>query len=85
MQQKRPDEHRSASPAPLPRADAPRYQPGSADVDGLIARASTDRLGVDFLLYGELGTVAIWFRTHAFTVLAARDRLLTGAPPEAAS
>jgi hypothetical protein len=52
------------------------FHPTDADVDALIARASADSLGVDFLLNGELGAVAIWLRTHAFTVVAARERLL---------
>jgi hypothetical protein len=52
------------------------FHPTDADVDALIARASADSLGIDFLLNGELGAVATWLRTHAFTVVAARDRLL---------
>ena len=45
-------------------------------VDDLIARARKHPLGVDFLLHGYLGTVAISFGAHAFTVEAARARLL---------
>ena len=45
-------------------------------VDDLIARAREHPLGIDFLLHGYLGTVAITFNVHAFTVEAARDRLL---------
>jgi hypothetical protein len=52
------------------------FRPTDADVDALIARASADSLGADFLLRGELGSVATWLRTHAFTVVAARERLL---------
>lgn len=52
------------------------FHPTDADVDALIARASADSLGIDFLLNGELGAVATWLRTHAFTVVAARERLL---------
>ena len=47
-------------------------------VDDLIARARKHPLGIDFLLHGHLGTVAISFETHAFTVEAARARLLAG-------
>lgn len=47
-------------------------------VDDLIARARKHPLGVDFLLHGYLGTVAISFDAHAFTVEAARARLLAG-------
>jgi hypothetical protein len=52
------------------------FHPTDTEVDALIARASADSLGVDFLVNGELGSVAIWFGTHAFTVVAARERLL---------
>lgn len=45
-------------------------------VDDLIARAMEHPLGIDFLLHGYLGAVAITFDVHAFTVEAARDRLL---------
>ncbi len=54
------------------------FHPTEADVDALIARASADSLGVDFLVNGELGCVAVSFGTHAFTVVAARERLLGG-------
>ncbi|HEX3110826.1 MAG TPA: hypothetical protein VHU41_17135 [Thermoanaerobaculia bacterium] len=47
-------------------------------VDDLIARARKHPLGIDFLLHGYLGTVAISFDAHAFTVEAARARLLAG-------
>ncbi len=47
-------------------------------VDDLIARARKHPLGVEFLLHGYLGTVAISFDAHAFTVEAARARLLAG-------
>ena len=52
-----------------------RYVPPPADVDALIAAASKHPLGVEFLLGGHLGTVAVMFHTHAFTVVAARERL----------
>ena len=51
------------------------YVPPPADVDALIAAASKHPLGVEFLLGGHLGTVAVMFHTHAFTVVAARERL----------
>ncbi|HEX7193035.1 MAG TPA: hypothetical protein VF381_15805 [Thermoanaerobaculia bacterium] len=47
-------------------------------VDDLIARARKHPLGIDFLLHGYLGTVAISLDAHAFTVEAARARLLDG-------
>ena len=62
-----------------------RYQPTDADVDALIARATADSLGVDFLLHGDLGSVATWFRIHAFTVVAARQRLLAAGDEPPAS
>ena len=51
------------------------FHPTDEDVDALIARASADSLGIDFLLNGELGSVATWLGAHAFTVVAARERL----------
>ena len=51
------------------------YAPSEEEVDHLIARAKAHPLGVRFLLDGHLGSVAITFGTHAFTVDAARDRL----------
>ena len=56
-------------------AEVPRYQPRDADVTDLIRAAGSHPLGVDFLMRGHLGTVAITFDCHAFTVVAARDRL----------
>lgn len=52
-----------------------RYDPPPAEVDALIEAAMRHPLGLEFLLNGHLGSVAIMFRTHAFTVVAARDRL----------
>jgi len=77
---------------PLPHEDRRRpdsriwndlldFHPADTDVDALIARAAADSLGIDFLLNGELGAVATWLRTHAFTVVAARERLLGAAAP----
>ena len=51
------------------------FTPSAADVDALIAAARPHPLGVEFLLTGELGCVAATFHTHAFTVIAARERL----------
>lgn len=51
---------------------------GHADptlVEDLIARARKHPLGLTFLLTGLLGSVAIAFGAHAFTVEAARERL----------
>ena len=44
-------------------------------VDELIERAQGHALGLDFLRKGHLGSVAATFHAHAFTVLAARERL----------
>jgi hypothetical protein len=49
--------------------------PSEKEVDDLIAAASAHPLGVRFLVEGHLGSVATTFRTHAFTVDAARERL----------
>ena len=56
-------------------SEALRYDPGQAEIDALILAAEQHPLGVDYLLNGHLGTVAITFGCHAFTVVAARDRL----------
>ncbi len=45
------------------------------EVDDLIERARAHPLGLDFLVEGYLGSVAVSFQTHAFTVEAARNRL----------
>lgn len=52
-----------------------RYHPTANDVDALIDAASNHSLGLEFLQQGHLGTVAVTFRTHAFTVVAAREKL----------
>lgn len=54
---------------------AVRSAPTEKEVDDLIAAASAHPLGVRFLVEGHLGSVATVFRTHAFTVDAARERL----------
>ena len=54
-----------------------RYEPGQNDVEELIRAAGQHPLGVDYLVHGHLGTVAITFGCHAFTVAAARDRLVS--------
>ncbi len=51
------------------------YVPTPREVDDLIAAAARHPLGLAFLLEGELGSVAVTFQTHAFTVDAARERL----------
>jgi hypothetical protein len=56
-----------------------RYEPGQAEIDRLIHAAGRHPLGVDYLLNGHLGTVAITFGCHAFTVVAARERLAASA------
>jgi hypothetical protein len=52
-----------------------RYEPTDSDVEDLIRAARQHPLGLDYLIDGHLGTVAITFGCHAFTVVAARDRL----------
>jgi hypothetical protein len=44
-------------------------------VDELIARARQDPRGIEFLLRGLLGSVAVVHGAHAFTVEAARAKL----------
>lgn len=65
----RPDVPAAARCEPL------RYEPTPAEIDALIHAASHHALGLEFLRRGHLGTVAVTFRAHAFTVVAARDRL----------
>ena len=48
---------------------------GSDEVASLIAEAGRHLLGLEFLLEGDLAAVAIAFRTHVFTVEAARQVL----------
>ena len=74
MQKPRP------SPNSRTLADVLRFQPTAADVDALIAQATAHPLGLDYLTQGELGNVAVSFNTHAFTVIAARERLLNAEP-----
>ncbi len=61
------------------RLSAPKeplsYQPTSAEVGRLIEDARRHPLGIEFLIEGELGAVAVTFGVHAFTVDAARRRL----------
>ncbi len=51
------------------------YRPTADEVDDLIRRAASHRLGTDFLLHGTLDAVAATFQAHAFVVEAARDIL----------
>ena len=46
-----------------------------AVVADLVEKAKAHPLGLDYLKNGHLGSVAVTFETHAFTVLAARERL----------
>jgi hypothetical protein len=52
-----------------------RFQPTDKEVSDLIETAGRHPLGLDFLRRGHLGTVAVTFGTHAFIVVAARERL----------
>lgn len=58
---------------PLPPPDLDPRDP--AVVTELVERAKAHPLGLDYLRSGHLGSVAVTFETHAFTVLAARDLL----------
>jgi hypothetical protein len=60
-----------------PRCVPCTYLPSSADVDALLGAAAAHPLGLDFLRDGSLDSVAATFRVHAFTVVAARERLAT--------
>jgi hypothetical protein len=62
-------------PIGVPVGGIAPYVPSEEEVDRLIARATTHPLGLRFLMDGHLGSVAVTFGTHAFTVDAARDRL----------
>jgi len=64
--------------SPSGRAVPGAYQPSEHEIDVLIVAASRHPLGTEFLLSGHLGTVAIMFGVHAFTVDAARLRLRGG-------
>lgn len=58
---------------PAPAASPDPKDPGL--VEELIARAKRHPLGLEFLLSGMLGAVAIVLGAHAFTIEAARARL----------
>jgi hypothetical protein len=64
-----------ARPHAAPRCQPLRYRPTAAEIDALIAAAAHHALGLEFLQRGHLGTVAVTFHAHAFTVVAARERL----------
>lgn len=67
--------------APVPGRESPIavYQTTEEEITALIVAAGRHRLGTEFLLTGHLGTIAIMFGVHAFTVEAARLRLRGGA------
>jgi hypothetical protein len=67
------------APAPGRQATMAGYQTTEEEITALIVAAGRHRLGTEFLLTGHLGTVAIMFGVHAFTVEAARLRLRGGA------
>jgi hypothetical protein len=62
----------------VPAAQPLRYQPASTEVARLIEDARGHPLGLEFLIEGELGSVAVTFGVHAFTVDAARRHLGVG-------
>ena len=51
------------------------HQPTDSEVDALIERARQHPRGLEFLKNGQLGSVAMLLKAHAFTVDAARQRL----------
>lgn len=51
------------------------YVIGALDVEALITAARKHPLGIEFLLNGDLSSVAATFQAHAFTVDAAREHL----------
>ena len=53
----------------------PRPDIASERVEELIVAARKHPLGIEFLLEGDLSSVAIMFGAHAFTVEAARETL----------
>jgi len=57
------------------------YQPTEDEVESLIARAREHPHGLEFLERGALDSVSATFRTHAFVVDAARERLARTEPP----
>ncbi len=58
-----------------PLQDEPADPRNPGVVAELVERAKAHPLGLDYLKGGHLGSVAVTFETHAFTVLAARDLL----------
>ena len=55
------------------------YVPSTREIKELVAAAERHPLGIEFLLGGELGAVAITFGAHAFAVDAARQQLRAAA------
>ena len=64
-------------PPSIPGFVAMTYVPSASDIEELVAAAERHPLGIEFLLGGELGAVAITFGAHAFAVDAARQQLRT--------
>lgn len=65
-----------AAPVQQSPPGAPHSVPlDPACVDRLIDAAGRHPLGLEFLIQGDLGSVAVTFGVHAFTVEAARARL----------
>jgi hypothetical protein len=60
-----------------PRCTPCTYLPSTVEVETLLSAAASHPLGLDFLRDGSLDSVAATFRVHAFTVVAARERLAT--------
>ncbi|HSP07817.1 MAG TPA: hypothetical protein VLR94_11610 [Acidobacteriota bacterium] len=51
------------------------FEPTPQQIHELIDAARNHPLGVEFLLEGDLASVAAVFEAHAFTIEAARDHL----------
>lgn len=54
----------------------PGFRPADRDIENLISAAREHSLGFDFLMKGDLASVAAIFQVHAFTVEAARTQLV---------
>jgi hypothetical protein len=57
------------------RCEPLKFDPTPAEIDALIAAARAHPLGLDYLREGALDNVAVTLKTHAFTVVAARELL----------
>lgn len=66
---------RPASKRAPPESRPGVIRPDPSEIDRLLAAARSHPLGVEFLMNGYLGSVAVTFGVHAFAVEAARERV----------